>query len=59
MSVEENVFKDRKGRYEEINRFRNGFITQHLTSVDMKDVARAGSHIVDFVEDYICDKSRF
>ena len=35
MSIKENVFNDRKIRYQKINGFRNGYVTQHLTSVDM------------------------
>ena len=34
MSFKEKVFSDPKTRFEEINRFRVGDITQHLTSVD-------------------------
>ena len=33
MSVKENVFNDRKNRYEEFSRFRNGDITQQLVSI--------------------------
>ena len=42
MSVKEKVFNDRKNRYKEINRFRKGDITQHLTSVDIEEVVRSG-----------------
>ena len=42
MSVKENAFNDRKNRSEEINRFRNGDITQHLTCVDIEEVVRSG-----------------
>ena len=48
MSVEENVFNDRKNRYEEINRFRNGDITQHLTSVDIEEVVRSGGCTLEY-----------
>ena len=42
-------------KYEEINRFRNGDITQHLTSVDIKEVVRSGGYIVEILEGFICD----
>ena len=45
MRVEEFVFNDRN-IYEEINRFRNGDITQHLTSVDIEEVVRSGGYNV-------------
>ena len=41
MSVKEKAFNDRKNRYEEINRFRNSGIVQHLTSVDIEEVVRS------------------
>ena len=56
MSVKENVFNDRKKRYEEISRFRNGDITQQLTSVDIEEVVRSGGHIVEILEGFISDK---
>ena len=54
MSAEENVFNDRKSRYEEINRFRNGDITQHLTGVDIEEVVRCGGYAVKILEGFIC-----
>ena len=59
MSVEENVFNDRKKRYEEINRFRNGDITQHLTSVDIEEVVRSGGYIAKRLEGFVCDNLEF
>ena len=55
MSVKENLFNDRKNRHEEINRFRNGDITQHLNSVDIDNVVRFGGYIVKKLEGFICD----
>ena len=55
MNVKEKVFNDRRNRYEEINRFRNGDITQHLTSVDIEEVVRSGGYIVKILEGFICD----
>ena len=59
MSVEENVFKDRKNRYEEINGFRNGDVTQHLNSVDIAENVRPGDYIVKILEGLICDNLEF
>ena len=59
MSVKENVFNYRKNRYEEINRFRNGDITQHLTSVDIEEVVRFGGYVVEILEGFICDNLDF
>ena len=59
MSVKENVFNDRKYRYEEINRFRNGDITQHLNSVDVEEVGRSGGSIVKILKVFICGKLEF
>ena len=42
MSVKENIFNSRKIRYEMVNRFRNGDITEHLTSVDIEEIVRSG-----------------
>ena len=52
MSVKENKFNDLKSRYEEINCFRNGDISQHLTSVDI-EVVRSGGCIVKILEGFI------
>ena len=59
MSVQEKVFNDRKNRYEEINRFRNGGITQHLNSVDTEGVVRTGECIVEILEGFICDNLEY
>ena len=59
MSVKEKVFNDRKNRYKEINRFRNGDITQHMTSVDIEEVVRQGGYIVKILEGFICDNIEF
>ena len=59
MSVKENVLNDRKNRCEEINRFRNGDIIQHLTSVDIEEVVRSGGCIVKILEGFFCDNLEF
>ena len=59
MSVRENVFNDRKNRYEEIDRFKNGDITQHLISVDIEEIVRPGGYIVDILEGCICDNLEY
>ena len=59
MPVKEKVFNDRKNRYEEINRFRNGDITQHLTSVDTEGEVRTGEYIVEILEGFICDNLEY
>ena len=59
MSFKENVFNDRKNRYEEINRFRNGDITQHLTSVDIEEAVRSGGCIVKILEGFVCNNLEF
>ena len=55
MCVEENVFSDRKNRYEENNLLRNGVKTQHLTSVDIQEVVTSGGFIVKILVAFICD----
>ena len=59
MSVKESVFHDRKNRYEEINHFRNGDKTQHLTNVDIEEVIRLGGYIVKTLEEFMCDNLKF
>ena len=59
MSVKENVFNDRRNRYEEINRFRNGDIIQHLTSVDIEEIVRSGCCIFKILGGFICDNLDF
>ena len=53
MSVKENISSNRKNRYEEINRFRNGDITRHLTSIDNEEIVRSGEFFVDFLDGFI------
>ena len=55
MSAKETVFNDRKNKCEEIYRFRNGDITQYLTSVDIETIVRSGGYIVNFLESFSCD----
>ena len=59
MTVKGNVFNARKNRYEQINRFRNGDITQHLTGVDIEEVVRSGGYIVKILEGFIGDNLEF
>ena len=53
MSLKENIFNDRTNRYQEINRFRNGDIIQHLSSVDIEEVVRSGGSIVQILEGFV------
>ena len=55
MSVKAVVFKDKKNRNEQLNRFRNGYIIQHLTIVDFEDVVRTGGNFLEFHERFVCD----
>ena len=55
MAVKEDVYNDTENKYENVNRFRNGDITQHLTSVDIEEVVRVGGVIKKFHEGFICD----
>ena len=55
MAVEEDVYNETENKYENVNRFRNGDITQHLTSVDIEEVVRVGGVIKEFYEGFICD----
>ena len=59
MSLEEIVFNDRKNRYEEIIRFRNGDTTQHLSSVDIEKVVRSSGYIVKILKGFTCDNLGF
>ena len=54
MSAKGNVFDNRIIIYEEIERFRNGDITQHLTSVVIGEIVRSGGYIVNILEGIIC-----
>ena len=55
MAVKEDVYNETKNKYENVNRFRIGYITQHLTSVDIEEVVRVGGVIKEFYEGFICD----
>ena len=59
MSVKETVFNNRKNRHEEINRFRNGDRTQHLTSVNIEVIVRSSGYIVKIPEGFVCDNLEF
>ena len=59
LSVEESVLNDRRNRFEEISPLRNGYITRHSTSVDIKENVRVGGLILDFLESFICDNLDF
>ena len=49
------LYVPNKNGYEVINRFRDGYITQHLTSVDVEEVVRTGGVFLEFFEGFICD----
>ena len=55
MAVKEDVYIETKNKSENVNRFRNGDITQHLTSVDIEEVVRVGGVITEVYEDCISD----
>ena len=55
MAVKEDVYDEIKHKCECISRFRNGDITQHLSSVDIEEVQRVGGVIKEFYEGFICD----
>ena len=57
--VNENVLSNGKNRYEEINRFRNGDISQHLTIVDIEEIVTSGGYIVDILEGFISDNLEY
>ena len=59
LSVKETVFNENKKRYEEINCFRNGHITQHLTSVDIEELVEVGSVLLERYERFISDNLEF
>ena len=48
MAVKEKVSNDRKNRYQEINRFRRGFITQNFAFVDIEELVRVGCYYTIF-----------
>ena len=41
MSVKEQVFNAIENRWEEANRLRNGYVSQHLTSVNFEEIVRS------------------
>ena len=55
LPVNEEVFNESKNKFERVNRFRNGHIIQHLTSVDNEQIVRIGGVILDFIEGFIGD----
>ena len=55
MFVKEQVFNAIKNRWEEVSRFRNGYIRQHLTSVDIEKIVRVGGVKIELCEGFICD----
>ena len=55
LSVKEQVFNPIKNRSEEVSRFRNGYIKQHLTSIDIEEIVRVGGDIIEFFEGLIFD----
>ena len=55
LPVNGEVFNESKNKFEHVNRFRNGHITQHLTSVDIEQIVRIGGVILEFIEGFICD----
>ena len=59
MAVEVQIFNDRKNRYEEINRFRNEYIRQHFTSVDIEEVIKVGGVTLEFFDGFNCDNLDF
>ena len=59
MSVTERVFNDNKNRCEEVNRFRDGYFTQHLTSVDLEKILRVGGVKKEFFGGFVCDNLDF
>ena len=59
MSSKENLFNDRKNRSKEINRFRNGDMTQHLASLEIEEVVRSEGYFVKILEGFMCDNLEF
>ena len=59
MGVKEEVFDETKNKHEPVNRFRNGDITQHLTSIDVEEIVRIGGIIKNIYEGFICDNLDF
>ena len=59
MTVKGNVLYNRKNKYEEINRFRKGDITQYLTSIDIEKIVRSGGYNVKILDGFICINLEF
>ena len=59
MSVKEKIFSDRETLFEEINRFRNGDITQRLTSVDIGEAVISVGYIFKILEIILCVNLQF
>ena len=53
------MFNENKNRLEEIFCFGNGYITQRLTSLDIEELVRFGSVILEFYEGFLCDNLEF
>ena len=50
VSVKKTVFKENKNRHEGINCFRIGYITQLLTIVDIEELVRVASVVLEIYE---------
>ena len=59
MAIKEDVFNETRNKCECVDRFRNGDITQHLTSVDIEETVRVGGVIIEFYEGFICENLDF
>ena len=56
MSVREQVFNAIRNSWEEVNRFRNGYIKQDLTSIEIEKIVRVGVIKTSFFEGFIFDE---
>ena len=54
ISVKEKNFNEIKKKSEEVNRFRNGYIGQHLRSVDIEEIVRVAGVTREFSEKFLC-----
>ena len=52
---EQQVLIAIQDKWEEESRFRNGYIRQRLTSVDIEEIDRVGGVITELFEGFICD----
>ena len=55
MADKEDVYDEIKHKCDCINRFRDGDITQQLTSPEFEEVVRIGGVFIEFYEGFICD----